>query len=152
MKTLLNRLHAAKIVSVIVLAIATMTFSLTYVQSVNASPALAAHLPTSVVAAQPKFVKSDCDGPAIRAGAPEGDPNHCGILDLLQIVTNTLSAVVGITIVIMIIVAGIQYSSAEDNPQKVQAARTRIVNAIIALIVFIFMFAILQYLIPGGIF
>lgn len=115
--------------------------------------AVRSHPASVVFAADPtKFVKSDCKGPDIKAGVDPTDPNHCGILDLLQTAINVLSALVGITVVIMIIVGGIQYSSAEDNPQKIAAARSKIVNALIALFVFIFMFALLQYLIPGGIF
>jgi hypothetical protein len=64
---------------------------------------------------------------------------------------NILSGLVGIVIVTMITVGGIQYSSARDNPQAVAAARGRITNALIALVAYILMYAFLQYLIPGGI-
>ncbi len=62
-----------------------------------------------------------------------------------------LSAVVAIVIIGSLIVAGIQYSAAQDNPQMVQKSKDRIRNALIALGAFMFALAGLQYLIPGGI-
>lgn len=73
------------------------------------------------------------------------------IRDVRDIV-NFLSAGVGIVVVAMIMVGGIQYSIAGDNPQKVTDAKKRIANALIALVVFLFIFAFVQWLIPGGIF
>ncbi len=73
------------------------------------------------------------------------------VADLNNIV-NFLSAGVGIVVVGVIIFGGIQYMAAGDNPQAVTAAKKRIANAFIALLAFIFMFAFLQWLIPGGVF
>ncbi|MDZ7785869.1 MAG: hypothetical protein U5L95_01980 [Candidatus Saccharibacteria bacterium] len=88
-------------------------------------------------------IASDCE---------EGiDPDNCKITDYLRTFTNVLIALVGIVVVIMVVVGGIQYSAARDNPQAVQAAKGRIANAVLALIVYIFMSAFLQYIIPGGV-
>ncbi len=62
-----------------------------------------------------------------------------------------LAGMVGLLVTISIVVAGIQYSSAGGDPSKVVAARKRITNAILALLAYLFMFAFLQWLIPGGI-
>jgi hypothetical protein len=67
-------------------------------------------------------------------------------------IVSLLSALVALVVVGSIIYAGIQYSLAGDNPQKVGDARARITRSIVALITFLFIFAILQWLIPGGIF
>lgn len=61
-----------------------------------------------------------------------------------------LSAGVGIVIVLMIIIGGIQYITSQGNPQATASAKNRITNAIISLFLFIFMTAILNFLIPGG--
>ena len=61
-----------------------------------------------------------------------------------------LSAGVGLIVTIMIIIAGIQYSMAGGDPQKVAAAKSKIANAILALVTYIFFFALLQWLWPGG--
>lgn len=67
-------------------------------------------------------------------------------------IINFLSYGIGIVVVGMIIVGGIQYATSGGVPQKIEAARRRITNALIALVLYIFMFAILQWLVPGGIF
>lgn len=63
---------------------------------------------------------------------------------------NFLSAGVGIIVIGMIILGGIQYSMAGDNPTATQAAKQRITNGLIALFIFLFLFAFLQWLVPGG--
>jgi len=70
----------------------------------------------------------------------------------LNYIINFLSAGVGIVIVGMLLVGGIQYMVAGANPQALTAAKARISNALIALLAFIFTFAFLQWLVPGGIF
>lgn len=74
------------------------------------------------------------------------------IVQDLQTIVNFLSAAVGVVIIIMIIVGGVQYSMAGDNSSGVEAARKRLTNAVIALFAFMFAWAFLQWLIPGGIF
>lgn len=70
----------------------------------------------------------------------------------LNLIVNFLSAGVGIIVVAVIIIGGIQYSMAGDNPQAVTAAKQRIFNGLIALATFILMAAFLQWLVPGGVF
>lgn len=63
-----------------------------------------------------------------------------------------LSAIVGVGAIIMTIVGGLQYISARDNPQSIQAAKQKIYNVLIGLAAYIFLWAFLQWLIPGGVF
>jgi hypothetical protein len=77
--------------------------------------------------------------------------NNALVKDIQQIV-NVLSAGVGIVIVGAIIFAGIQYSFAGDNSAMVTKAKHRILNAVIALIIFMLLFAFIQWLVPGGVF
>ena len=115
-------------------------------------PDAEAHLcPEADDSRAPAAVKSDCQGDNIQAGAPEGSEEHCGILDYLVLFINVLSGLVGVVVLGSIIYGGIQYSSAGSDPQKVQAAKNRIRNALIALFFFIFMYGFLNYLVPGGI-
>jgi hypothetical protein len=65
---------------------------------------------------------------------------------------NLLTACFGIIAVISIIAAGIQYASSTGDPQKVSKAKQRITNTIIAIVCYFFLYAFLQFLIPGGIF
>ncbi len=91
---------------------------------------------------------ADCDGST--------DPEKClkdnPLVRWTLFGINLLAAGVGVVVVIMIIIGGIQYASAGPNPQAVYAAKQKIANAVIALLAFFFLYAFLQYLIPGGVF
>jgi hypothetical protein len=52
----------------------------------------------------------------------------------------------------MIAVAGVQYTTSRDNPQAVQAAKQKIWNVLIGLLAFFFLYAFVQWIIPGGVF
>ena len=62
-----------------------------------------------------------------------------------------LSAAVGIIVVLSIVFAAIQYSSAGGDPQKVAQARGRIVKSVVAFLAYLVLWAFLQWAIPGGI-
>lgn len=100
----------------------------------------------------PTYTESDCDGDNIRAGIKDPkDPNHCGILNYIALFIRALSGIVGVVVVAMIVIGGIQYSATGGDPGAVASAKKRIVNALLALVIYIFSFALLQYLIPGGV-
>ena len=62
-----------------------------------------------------------------------------------------MTAIVGIIVAISLVIAAITYGAAGGDPSKVGAAKKRITNTIVALIAYIFMFGLLQWLVPGGI-
>lgn len=94
-------------------------------------------------------VETKFDLGCLGEAAPSGTaPIH----DMAYSFIRFLSAGVGIIIVISIIAAGIQYSSSEGNAEATQAAKTRIQNSVIGLIIYIFAFSLVQYLVPGGVF
>lgn len=72
------------------------------------------------------------------------------ITHYINITIAFLSGLVGIVVVAVIIIGGIQYSMAGGNATALQAARQKITNGLIALFAFIFLFAFLQWLVPGG--
>ncbi len=85
----------------------------------------------------------DCSG---------GDVANCSFMEkIVNPLIRFLSAGVGFIIITMVVIAGIQYSAAGSDPQKVAAAKKRISNAMIALITYILLLAALQWLMPGGI-
>ena len=73
------------------------------------------------------------------------------VMDVLIIGLNILSGAVGLLAVIMLVVAGIQYSASNGDPNAVGAAKKRITNTLLGLAAFVFLYAFLQWLIPGGI-
>ena len=78
----------------------------------------------------------------------QGNP----ITDMTYAVIRFLSAGVGLVIVGSIVVAGIQYSASGGDPQAAAKAKSRISSTLTALVIFIFSYALLNYLIPGGFF
>lgn len=98
----------------------------------------------------PTSSTSNCDG-RTEAGLQDCLEQSQIVRDI-QIVVNFLSAGVGVVVVAMIILGGVQYAMAGDNPQAVSAAKQRITNGLVALLAFLLTFAFLQWLIPGGIF
>lgn len=80
----------------------------------------------------------------------ELDSNNCRIVYWINLAINVMSVLVGIVVTIMIIVGGIQYTAAREDPNAVAKAKKQIFNAVFALVIYGLMFALLQYLIPGG--
>lgn len=75
-----------------------------------------------------------------------------GLIDLMFAIIRFLSAGVGIIIIISTAVAGVQYIMSKGDPGATAKAIDRIRNNLIALGLFIFAYAILNYLIPAGFF
>lgn len=79
--------------------------------------------------------------------------NKCDLLQhYINPFINFLAALVGVAVVVSIIIGGIQYGSSGGDPSKVTAAKNRIRNALVAFITFLFLYALLNFLIPGGLF
>jgi hypothetical protein len=77
--------------------------------------------------------------------------NSCGLISkYIDPFVEFLAAAVGVGVVTSIIIGGIQYSSSAGDPGKVSAAKNRIRNAIIALITFMLLYGLIDFLIPGG--
>ncbi|HEY4963502.1 MAG TPA: hypothetical protein VIH90_02290 [Candidatus Saccharimonadales bacterium] len=74
------------------------------------------------------------------------------ITDMLFAIIRFLSIGVGIIVIGSIVVGGMQYIGSRGEPQSTGHAIARIRSAIIALIIYIFAYAILNYLIPVGFF
>lgn len=74
-----------------------------------------------------------------------------GILDMLFAFIRFLSAGVGLIIAGSLVFAGIQYATSQGDPQGTAAAKDRIQNSILALFMFIFAYAILNYVVPGAV-
>jgi len=74
------------------------------------------------------------------------------IIGYLKEFINFLSAGVLVVVIAMIIIGGIQYSASGGDPNGVADAKKKILNALLALLAYIFMYAFIQWLLPGGLF
>lgn len=75
----------------------------------------------------------------------QGNP----IADMTFAIIRILSDGVGLVVVGSIIVGGIQYSASRGDPQATALAINRIRSSLFALIIFVFGYALLNYIIPG---
>jgi hypothetical protein len=80
-----------------------------------------------------------------------GNGTGGAIVAYLRSLLQLVGSAVGLVIVLMFIIAGIQYITSAGDSGRVKSAKDRIVGAITALILLMFMVAILQFLVPGGI-
>lgn len=80
----------------------------------------------------------------------EGKPGE--IMNILKWVVNILSGAIMVVAVIMLIIGAIQYSASGGDPTGVKAAKTKITNVLIGIAAYVFLYAFLQWLIPGGVF
>lgn len=97
--------------------------------------------------AQAKF---DQDQSRVNCNDVDSCVNNNPLIDYLVVFINFLSAAIGIVVVIVIVLAGIQYSTAGGDPGKTATAKKRIVNAIMALLAYFALFMFMQWLLPGG--
>lgn len=110
------------------------------------------------------FLKITCKEPAdIDSGANLGgytDPavdaqctgSKCDIIDnFVNPAIRLLSVLVGIAAAIGIIIGAIQVSTSAGDPQKAANGKNHIRNAIIAIVTYVLLFVILNWLIPGGV-
>lgn len=83
---------------------------------------------------------------------PDDTPGGNIIYSYIALVIKFLSIGVGLVITLMIAVSGVQYMMARDDPKKIEAAKHKIWNAVLALILFILMYALINFIVPGGVF
>ncbi|MBR1802057.1 hypothetical protein IJ768_02405 [Candidatus Saccharibacteria bacterium] len=95
-----------------------------------------------------KIFADDCPKTAILnvTGCGNGD----ALFQLLGIALNVVTYGVGAAAVIGVIIAGYQYMSARDNAGQVAAAKNRLLQVIIGLVIWVFFWGVLQFLLPGG--
>ncbi len=73
------------------------------------------------------------------------------IASVLKLIINVLTVLIGIAAVGGIAWAAILYAKAEDNQSNVSEARTLIRNIVIGILLYGFLIAIVNWLVPGGI-
>jgi hypothetical protein len=94
----------------------------------------------------------DLEAPAKQTQPYNGDLKDNPIIDWIEFFINLLTVVIISGAAVMIAVAGVQYTSARDNSQSVQAAKDKIFNVLLGLLAYMFLYGFVQWLIPGGVF
>lgn len=89
-------------------------------------------------------------GPTVQQPCGQGDACEGFIEEYINPIIMFLTVSVGVIAAISLVVAAIQYSSAGGDSGKVEKAKGRIYQTIVGIIVYIFLAAFINYLVPGG--
>jgi len=121
------------------------------------APAYAVESPQAKAAYQcgsgKNTVKTSIDIGCQGASCKSSNVDGCSaLIDMVFAIIRFLSAGVGVVVIGSVIYAGIQYASARDDPGAVGKAKERIGHSLTALLIFIFAYAILNYVLPAGFF
>lgn len=74
------------------------------------------------------------------------------IWDVLSVAVNFLAAGVGLAVVAGIVFGAVTYATAAGSADQAKKGIGYVTNAVIALLLFVFMYAIINFLVPGGLF
>lgn len=110
--------------------------------------ALAGVMPmAAVVAAEPVYASAE----VMAADVPDTNILKKGstIDDLLKLVVNILLYGLGAAATLGVVIAGVLYLTARDNPQQVARAKMRLIEISIGLAAWAMLFMLLQFLLPG---
>lgn len=90
--------------------------------------------------------------PCASTGGETSNVEESAVWQVLIFVLNIVTGIIGVVAVGGIVYGGMMYASAQDNASQVQEAVSIIRNVVIGIVMYVGMFALLQFLIPGGIF
>jgi hypothetical protein len=96
--------------------------------------------------------QADLNIPPPQTSEYNGSLKDNPIIKWIQFFVNLLSVIIIAGSVVMIAVAGVQYTASRDNAQGTQKAKERIFNVFLGLVAFFFFYGFIQWLIPGGVF
>jgi len=82
---------------------------------------------------------------------PNNASSGGAIIFYLKLVLKLVNSLIGGIIILVLVIAGIQYITAAGDPANIKRAKGRIINATVALVLYLMMFAILNFLVPGGV-
>jgi hypothetical protein len=103
------------------------------------SPNCCAGVKTSIIS---------CD----QAGGTNADPSKSGVWGILILAINILTAGVGIAAIGGVVYGAVLYASAGGSQEQVKKAITTFTNVGIGVVAYALMWALLNFLVPGGVF
>ncbi len=72
------------------------------------------------------------------------------IVSYLRLILRLMNMLVGAVVVLVIVIAGVQYVTSAGDPTNTKKAKTRVTGALTALLLYMLMVAILNFILPGG--
>ena len=92
-----------------------------------------------------------CGGANTSIISCDGDGQDA-IMNVLKMIIQIMTVGIGVLAVGAVIFGAILYSSSAGSPENIKKAKTIWMNTVLGLILFAFMVAITNFLIPGGVF
>jgi hypothetical protein len=101
-----------------------------------------------------RILAADCGGVTVSnaLGNCNAPANTNPIFALLDRIITYATGVFGLVLVLMIVIAGLEYVISGGSPEKTKGAKTRLEQAATGFVLFVIMWGVLQVLLPGGIF
>jgi len=116
-------------------------------------------IPTSIVSCGETGGGTCKDGTVVKKNQPCADKStpvailaSTGVWGILVLAIKIMTAGVGVLAVAGIVYGSILYTSAGDSSEKVSKAREVIRNVVIGILAYALMYAVLNFIIPGGLF
>lgn len=103
-----------------------------------------------IMVTQPALAAS-CAGADTSVISCDGE-GSTALINIVKQVIQILTAGVGVAAVGAVIFGAVLYTTSEGSPDKVKKAREIWTNTVIGLLMFAFMVAITNFIIPGGVF
>jgi len=88
-------------------------------------------------------------GPGIEI--PNTPGSGGAIVFYLKQIIHLANILVGGVIMLVLVVAGVMYIISAGDPGRTKKAKNMVVQAIVALVLYMFVFAILNFVVPGGV-
>lgn len=100
----------------------------------------------TIAIARPTY--ADCTTGVLPQKWCDGEGDKSGIMVMLEDLVWIVGSIAGVVAVPFIAMAGFTWMTATDDPGKVQAAKKRILEIVIGLIIYVLIGAIISWLIP----
>ena len=147
-----TQLKIKKLVKILFLLAVLFSSVLSSTTALAASPDGANTLAPVAVATDPaacgQSIKACCD---TNSASTTGDkPSDCGFIKRINDLITFLSVIVGIACALGIIIGGIEYSMSGGDPKRAASGKDHITKAVIAVVLYGFLYFFLQFIVPGG--
>lgn len=136
------------LVNCLMVVVTSVGLSIPLVAQVHAITGMPLH---SFAAVEQSSEKEDARIKDLQKQGDDCPQGACIITDYVNPAIKALAFVTGVFVVLSVVLGGIQYSISTDDAQKVSAAKDRITKAIIAFLMFLLLYAFLDYIVPGGV-
>lgn len=82
---------------------------------------------------------------------PEEWCEEGGVIEILDLVLNILTAGISVLAVVGIVITAVQWITARDKEDQIKKAKSRLLNIVIGLVTWVLLWSFLSWILPGGV-